>query len=283
MTGTHGGDMSNTRAPLPRNTPLTSPVNASPSPSCDQPVTDRLAVEWRRLTVTRAELARVRAWQLPGDEIRTLDDVLDRSGYRQAPINGSPAPAARQRQSNDDAVDAYLLRLLQLAKTEPLAARIVLQRILPALSGLARRHSAGRGQHHAVLDDLVANAWSVIRAYPVERRPRRIVPNLVRDIGFETMVRPRRRRQASELPTATDQLEGVHETTVDPLVELTEVLQAAHQRGVVSDGDVQLLGALIRRGRADLVAAELGVTARTVRNHRDAAVHRLRNFVAEAA
>ena len=271
--------MSSTPTALPTNTPS----DTLPYPQDDQLVTDRLAVEWRRLTVTRAELAKVRAWQLPGEEVRTLDDVLDRSGYRQPPTSGSPIPVRRPRATNDEAVDAYLVRLLQLAKTEPLAARIVLQRILPALSGLARRYSAGRGQQHAVLDELVATAWWVIRAYPVDRRPRRIVSNLVRDIGFETMVRPRRRRQASELPTETDQLDRADVTTVDPLIELSEVLQAARQRGVVSDSDVQLLGALIRRGRADLVAAELGVTARTVRNHRDAAVHRLRNFVAEAA
>jgi hypothetical protein len=264
--------MSNTRAALPT------------IPQPDDAVTDRLALEWRRLTVTRTELMRVRAWHLPGGEVQTLDDVLERSGYRPDP--GSPAARALRRPAtatSDEAVDAYLLRLLQLAKTEPLAARIVLQRILPALSGLARRHSAGRDQQLALLDDLVANAWSIIRAFPVERRTRRIAANLVRDIGFETLVRPRRRRQADETPTATDQLDRADVRAVDPLIELSEVLRAAHHRGVVSDEDVQLIGELIRRGRADLVAADRGVTPRTVRNHRDAAVHRLRNFVSDAA
>jgi hypothetical protein len=270
--------MSNTRAALPTN------------PQPDDAVTDRLALEWRRLTVTRAELMKVRAWQLPGGDVRTLDDVLERSGYRPAPGalggttgQGGRAPRRGAPAIADEAVDAYLLRLLQLAKTEPLAARIVLQRILPALSGIARRHSAGRDQQLALLDDLVANAWSIIRAFPVERRTRRIAANLVRDIGFETLVRPRRRRQADEMPTATDQLDRADVRTVDPLIELSEVLWAARHRGVVSDEDVQLLGELIRLGRADLVAAGRGVTSRTVRNHRDAAVHRLRSFVADAA
>ena len=257
------------------------------APPADGMITDRLALEWRRLTITRTELARVRAWGLPGGEVRTLDDVLERTGYRPAPTNPMQrAPRMHKRSGtggSDEATDAYLLRLLHLAKTEPLAARIVLQRILPALSGLARRYSAGPSQHHAVLDDMVANAWSIIRCYPVDRRPRRIIPNLVRDIGFETVVRPQRRRQAGELPTAELPTETSDERSVDPLIELSEVLQAARHRGVVDDRDVQVLGALVRRGRADLVAAELGVTSRTVRNHRDAAVHRLRNFVVDAA
>jgi hypothetical protein len=152
-----------------------------------------------------------------------------------------------------------------------------------AVAGLARRHATTPARQRALLDELVANAWPVIRAYPVDRRPRRVVPNLVRDIGFQTVVRPRRRRQADELPMPTYQMERVDVSAVEPIIELIEVLHAARRRGVVSDADVEVLCALIRRGRADLVADDFGVTPRTVRNHRDAAVHRLRNFVADAA
>ena len=276
MTRAHRRTMLDTRSARPIAHPY------------DQRVTDQLAQEWRRLTITRQELATVRGWQLPGDEVQSLDDVLARCGYRPAPgtdssrVNPRLAEGAAQPDGRDETADAYLVQLLRLAATEPLAARIVLQRILPALAGLARRHATGPTRQRARLDELVANAWPVICAYPVDRRPRRVVPNLVSDIGFQTVVRPRRRRQADELPMPTYRMEAVDVSSAEPVIELIEVLQAAHQRGAVSDADVELLCALVRRGRADLVADDFGVTPRTVRNHRDAAVHRLRNFVADA-
>lgn len=290
MTRAHGRTMFDTRSAPPTAHPQDQPVT-------DQLVTNQLAREWRRLTITRQELATVRGWQLPGDEVQSLDDVLARCGYRPAPGTAAnrghahpveePTQAdGRDDPANDpanDPADVYLVQLLRLAATEPLAARIVLQRILPALCGLARRHAIGQTRQRAMLDELVANAWPVICAYPVDRRPRRVVPNLVRDIGFQTVVRPRRRRQADELPMPTYRMEAVDVSSVEPVIELIEVLLAARRRGIVSDADVELLSALVRRGRADLVAHDLGVTPRTVRNHRDAAVHRLRNFVADAA
>ena len=71
--------------------------------------------------------------------VASLDELLARCGYRQAP--GS-AQTAYQPAVLDD--EACLLRLVEIAKTDALAARIVLQRILPALCAVAGRHSSNR-------------------------------------------------------------------------------------------------------------------------------------------
>lgn len=251
-------------------------------PSQPMPILDQLTTEWRHLCITTAQLATVRGWLLPGGEVYSLDDVLARSGY----IAARPPDQHRLRTARDgrgeDEVDAYLLRLLTLARTESLAGRIILQRILPALCTLSRRHATARLPQAALLDELVANAWAVIHSYPVERRPHRVIANLVRDVGFQTIVRPTRRRHASELPTSHDGLEHTAETTTEPLAELIDLLRAARRSGALDDREMDLICKLVSRGRPEIVAAELGVTSRTVRNHRDAIVHRLRGFVAAA-
>ena len=179
--------------------------------------------------------------------------------------------------------DEYLLLVVDLARTNPLAARIVLQRILPALSAVAGRHATNRHQRHAVLDDLVANAWPIIRKYPVQRRPRRIVANLVRDTSFETFVRPIRRRSSGEIPTSHDRMgEPAIEQSTEALDELVVLLHEARRKGI-DQADIDLICQLVSMGRPEDVAKVLNVTPRTVRNHRNAIVHRLRSIVAEAA
>ena len=254
---------------------------STPSPTrpvAQAPIVRSLSIEWQHRTVCAADLRRARAWQLPGADVNSLDDVLDRCGFTPTPEAGARHDRPRDRQA-EDAHDAYLIDLLRLARTDELAARIVLQRILPALCGTARRHAAERHSFQALLDELVSNAWPVIRAYPVDRRPRRVVANLVRDIGFQTFVRPARLRYASEVPVTHEDL-GDHASSIEihPLTELVELLGHAAQARVISAADVELIYELVRLGRPERVAAVRKVTPRTVRNHRDAILHRLRSM-----
>lgn len=247
-------------------------------------ILDLLATEWKYLTVRAADLDAVRRWGLPGGPIRTLDDVLLRSGYL-------PSPSARASTEvcADDAVtldavthDAYLVRLLAIARHDPLAARIVLQRIIPALCALARRHSTNHAAQFDLLDELIGNAWPSICSYPIERRPRWVVPNLVRDIGFQTIVRPARRRNASERPMANNSLRDCEQVAdVEPLDELVDLLNEARMRGM-SQGDLDLICQIVTLDRPANVARVRQVTTRTVRNRRDAIVHRLRDIAAAA-
>jgi len=244
------------------------------------PVLIRLHDEWRHLSISAAELRAVRRWALPGSLVDSLDDVLVRCGF---------SAEAKSRDSGDRNVesaasDEVLLRLLELAPSEALAARIVLQRILPPLCAVARRHTNNKQQRLELMDELVANAWPIICRYPVERRRVRVVPNLVRDITFETIVRPSRRRGASEIPTETGAFDDPADVvSVEPIEELVELLRDAADVVGVMPGDVAFICQLINHGRPEQLAVALDVTPRTVRNHRDAIVHRLRTLVACAA
>ena len=106
-----------------------------------------------------AAVAHARAWSLPGDStaaIDSLDDVLRVAGY---------GPTATGHRHDD-----VLRELVRLAAADHLAARVVLQRLLPGISALARRRSGPGRPHREVLDEVVASAWTVIRTYPVDRR-----------------------------------------------------------------------------------------------------------------
>ncbi|CAB4886796.1 unannotated protein [freshwater metagenome] len=249
----------------------------------------RLHDEWHHISIRSSELRTVRTWGLPGLPVQSLDEVLARCGYRPAPGAGQAPPVAATATATattagtPDHYEDYLLQVMYLARAEPLAARIVLQRILPALVAVANRHAASHTDRHAMLDELVANAWPIIRRYPCERRPRHIVPNLVRDTSFETFVRPVRRKSSGEVPMTHDQLDRpTHEPVIGALEELVAVLHEARRLGL-AQADIDLLAQIVTMGRPEEVALVLEVTPRTVRNHRDAIVHRLRNIVREAA
>lgn len=270
--------MTNARLPQPSVRPNTSSHQQAP-------VLRRLHDEWRHLTIRASDLHTVCTWGLPGRPVQSLDELLMRCGYRPAPLPGEavtrPQPGATR--ADDEQAERYLLRVVEIARTSPLAARIVLQRILPALSAVAGRHSSNRAQRHAVLDELVANAWPIIRKYPVERRPRLIVPNLVRDTSFQTFVRPTRRRSSGEIPTSHDRMiEPAHEQPTEALDELVALLHEARSKGI-DQADIDLICQLVSLGRPEEVAALLNVTPRTIRNYRNAVVHRLKNVVLEAA
>ena len=247
------------------------------------PILSRLQAEWQHMTTREHELRIVRSWNLPGAPIRSLDEVLERCGFvGSCAGRGAGRPP---RDALDEArADAQLLLLVALAHHNALAARIVLQRIMPALCAVASRRSPTHDRRHELADELVANAWPVICNYPVERRRHRVAANLVRDIGFETLVRPRRRRSSGEVPSTRDVIgDPEQQFDAEPLDELVGLLREARATKGISQADIDLICQLLNHGRPEHLAAILDVTPRTVRNHRDAVVHRLRNLVATAA
>ncbi|MEO6122427.1 MAG: hypothetical protein ABIR32_01860 [Ilumatobacteraceae bacterium] len=264
--------------------PISSP-NSSTETCAASPVVNRLFDEWHHLTISSAALRDVRSWGLPGGPVSSLDDLLARCGF--AASSNRPPVERDQTEADptDEATeDEWLLGLLRLAPTEVLAARIVLQRILPALSSVARRHSSYKRHRLDLMDELVANAWPIICAYPTERRRVRVVPNLVRDITFATIVRPIRRRLASEVPTTIEGFGDPAEmVAIEPLDELVGLLHEAVGTAGMGPTDVEFICQLINHGKPEHLAVALDVSPRTVRNHRDAVVHRLRTMVACAA
>jgi hypothetical protein len=220
--------------------------------------------EWRRITAAPATNARIASWPpevaCHGDAA-TLLAAVGRDG-------GLPMVAA----------DQALAALVGLARTDTLAARVVLQRVIPGLVSAAVRRTAGRpAERQAMFDDLIATAWVVIRSYPIERRPAKIAVNVLRDTEYLTCVRPTRLRSASEVPTpvrpddrhgATCGLDGTRVDGRPTASELAEVLALGAASGVCRRDLAMLAAAALDGCRATEVAHRFKVTTRTVRNRR---------------
>jgi len=223
----------------------------------------RVVAEWSRLCRRPDALDHVNSWTFIDPPVSHLDEVLVRSGFGGA--------------TTDSVGDRVLWHLADLSRTDELAARIVLHRILPALMSIARR----RGRIHpqgpyAAMEELLTTAWSVIRTYPSERRPRKVAANLVRDCEYHAFVRPQRLRRAEEVPF--EQMGAIAATPQDPepADELAEVLTDALAAGV-NGRDIALLRALADGRSSTEIALELGVSPRTVRNWRLRAIKAVRD------
>lgn len=127
---------------------------------------DTLDADWRRLLSSPLLAGRFRVW-------RQAEPVL-------ATFSG-PAPLVcflHDPAGEMDRKDIVLLALLRHAKREPLAARVVLQALRPALKGLAARLLTCGVEREELWSLLMEIAWQKIRAYPVARRPSRVAANL---------------------------------------------------------------------------------------------------------
>jgi DNA-binding CsgD family transcriptional regulator len=239
----------------------------------------RLTREWEALTSRPAVLRRAAAWDL-GVAFESLDDLVAATGFR------SDRTATAVNDASES--NAVLGRLLLVARRDDVAARVVLQRMLPGIVTASRRW-ARRCQGADPVAELLAAAWPVIRTYPVERRPQHLAAQLLRDTEYHAFIRPRRRAIQQDLvpPTTFDRdLFGTdpERRPVDSRVELAELVAVA-RRTVLTDRDLRLLGLLLSGRSTPEVAAAMATSVRSVGNHRDALVSRLRQTarVLEAA
>ena len=210
-----------------------------------------------------------------------LDGTLQAAGYR--PYPGRSSVPTTGSAETTFAADSRLAELVREAATDPLAARVVLQRLLPGILSIARR----RGRRNwvrtlRVYDDLLANAWLVIRCYPIERRPVRVAANLLRDVEYQTCTRPARLRR---LPTdswdwATWDEEDCPEALYAPprasaFVEVVDLLRVAEQSGL--DKEALALATALASGRSlEDLAAEHAVGVRALRYRRARLIAQLR-------
>jgi hypothetical protein len=232
------------------------------SPTC--PLLVAFHHEWQRLRSRPRLLARARGWGVTDRRFGDLEELLTHAGYR--------------RPSSGEA-DEVLRRLVGAASTDELAARVVLQRILPGLASAAgRRRFYGDEQ---AIDEIVSAAWITIRTYRYETRRTHVAANLVGDAAYLAFIAPRRRMSATEAsidPRALDDRPAT--TTESPCEELARVLAEAAAGGV-SASELDLLRGVVRSGSSS-VAADLDVTARTVRNRRDRTAARIRELALAA-
>jgi hypothetical protein len=228
-------------------------------------LSSRLDREWRALRHDPAALARVRSWALTPAPVGDLDELLVLAGYR--------VPHTPSR-------NALLLRLVELAADDDLAARIVLQRLLPGLLAVIRRR---RRSSDGSFEELLGAAWVAIRTCHTERGYQQVAANLVRDAAYRAFTAPVRRLSAREVsvdPRTLDETPAVIE--VGPCEELADLLADARACGV-DERDLALVRDLVVVGSPGRLAALRKVTPRTVRNHRDRVAARLRRVARCAA
>ena len=233
--------------------------------------------EWERIASRRRTLRQVNAWPFVTTEITHLDQVLQLAGFGKA--------------FNDDEGDRFLWELVRLAEHDDLAALIVIHRVLPAIMSIAAR----RGRIHpggptGAMSDLLGHAWIVVRTFPHDRRPRKIAANIALDVEYHTFVRPHRLKRVDTVNVAPDILCRVVQSRQesDPAAlgrarrngafspqesadELAEILEDAEQSGVDAH-HLDLLRRLAAGESGDRIAQELGVSSRTIRTRRRAAL-----------
>ena len=226
-------------------------------------------MEWDGLVRSPDTLRHARGWDLPVVRFASLDELLRFAGLG----------AAGSGQNGDDEL---LGALVSIARHDELAARVVLQRLLPGVASIARRRRSFAAQLDAT-DELLAALWTVIRTYPIERRPYFVAAGVLRAADYAAFQRTRRRLSVHiPRPMSAFDLYPAEEITVTPAEELAELLASARAAGMTPE-DVELIERLGRGESTLQIAAGRSVTDRTIRNHRAAVTHRLRTMARMAS
>jgi len=229
----------------------------------------RLQREWTLISSRRSSVERAATWKLTPRVIGSLDELLVLTGLGPAPI--------------DPSSDETMRKLVTVARHDDLAARVVLQRMLPGLSAIAKRHSDGFDTQLDAFDELLSVAWAVIRSFSIETRDRYVIKNLLRDCEHQAFLKSRRRRMVQEVadPTELDLPMDVDDFDQEPLAAIVELLGRAKKAGM-AEADVAMVVTLLNTSTVKQAAAAMRVTARTVRNRRRSVIHQLRELAGAA-
>lgn len=231
----------------------------------------RLSQEWSRIARRPHAIDTANQWNLPGGPVDHLDVVLERCGFDQA--------------GNHDHHDEYLSALTRIASHDDLAARIILQRILPGLVTIAvRRAPITPGGLAGAFDLVVSAAWLVIRQFPIDRRSRRVAANLLMDIEYLAFVRDSRlKSHRNENVLHPDAMLGIEsgrlragDHSFDPISDETafELLLHSFAEAGLSERDLQMLRAVGNDINSTEASDVLGLSPRSVRNRRENALER---------
>jgi hypothetical protein len=148
----------------------------------------RLDREWAWLCNRPDVVATARSGRVTDRTFGSLDELLALGGHR-----ADPTPDA----------EVVLGRLVAVAAAEPLACRIVLQRILPVLLAVVTSEQA-RDPRIDAFDLIVGEAWISITRSRVEARPTDVAARLLSDSRRRAFTSGRRRRVVEEIVTDDD-------------------------------------------------------------------------------
>ena len=198
-----------------------------------------------------------------------LAEVLDAVGARTLGDLEAHVRAAAPAEA-----DRVLLALVRRAVAgDDLAARVLLQLLLPGARSLARRWWA-LGDHHERAAATVLAVYHRIRTYPVERRPGRVAANILMDAATELR---RGVPRLAEVPTADPRdyqrsEVGGEEDGGHAALELAELLADAVADGTLAAADAQLIArSRIAGDRIGDIARRRGLQPRTLWDRRQRA------------
>lgn len=240
----------------------------------NRPLLVRLQSEWQLLRERPTVLRRAHSWSL-GVPFDNLDQLIAATDYWPSPAERANSAGAGNGNGNQ-----VVARMLAAGRSDQVAARVVLQRLLPGLIARSRCWGPRRaGGSPEAFDELVSAAWTVIKEFPFERRPRHLIANLLRDSEYIAFRRPSRRMLVHEfteprsLDTAVE-----YQAEIEPMLELADIIAQARSHSL-TDHDLALLTLLANGASSAEAAQQLQISERTLRYHRDAAVGRLREAV----
>jgi hypothetical protein len=234
---------------------------------------DRLDADWQHTATARRTVRTIRSWtaHVPTAETARFDQLTDAQELIDA-----------TQRSDGDAGNSLLLLLVELARHDALAGRIVVQRLLPGLISAAAKYRF-LSEAGDPVEEAVSAAWIAIRNYDITRRTRHVAAGLISDAIYLAFRRDARRQVPAETPTEPRLLgERVACPPSPALVELADVVRTARLAGVATH-DLDLIRALVCTGSPGAVALQQCVTPRTIRNRRNRAIRRLQQAVAVAA
>jgi hypothetical protein len=131
--------------------------------------------------------------------------------------------------------DAILSALVRLAAADTVAARTVLQALVPGMRCLCRK-LAGLGETEDVDATIVACAWERIRTYPHDRRPNRVAANVLLDTRKRTL---RALATSTEIPFADLPWDGAPVPQEND--DLNAALDAAIQSNLLTADEASLI------------------------------------------
>lgn len=231
----------------------------------------RLDAEWRHLVTAPATAATLARW-------RDSDPVLARFHDLEE------LRAAVHDRGDPEGSDQVLAALARLAATgghgDTLAARVILQLLIPGAIRLGQRLSGMIGDRSTSEAVVFAELAILIRTYPWQRRPRRIAANLLLDCR-QRLVRAYHRSHPEICAGLTLHDPGATTEHCEDGLALHDLLGWARRRGILTKLEAQLL---VANHVADIPMQQLtstfGRSRSTLFAIRAAAEQRLRRALA---
>lgn len=232
----------------------------------DTSVVGQLNAEWARLCADPATPAAVAAW-----------------GRREAGLAGcaSLSDVERATRARPDTVLLALLRRGQAG--DALALRTVFQLMLGKAVRIAATHT-GRDSRASLEQAAVTALWSVVAAYPVQRRPVKVAANIAMDTLRLTVADLAHQRH--EIPSAPDELhpaDGAAAVAAPADLELIQLLAWAVEGAVITTEDANLVVDIYApapgRAGGSAAAARHGLTWAAARQRASRATRRIAEAV----